>query len=426
MKEWNEFLQNQVNKLGKNALDKWAKTLKVVRFDSRNLYLEAENFFQLHWFEEHLRPSLQKYFKNNNELPIQVHIHLPHASIKREKRKKEWIPSLTLLPDKLNPSFQLSSYFPGKSNACHFQLLERALNSEGFNPIYLQSPKEAGKTHLLTGSALYLQKKQNKSCIYMKATTLTQHVVAAIRSSNMQKLRDFYRGCDVLLIDDVEELADRHATQEELFHTFNALHLSKKQIFLASVLLPHQLQRIEPRLTSRFEWGLTLSFQPLNFQERQGLLQTKIDLPKELYLHLCKKLPSTSRLLLAAELLKDYLPHKLTVTQVDRLISTLVVEEKKKSLSPEVVLKIVADTFSLKPLEILGRSQIQKHCTARQIGMYFLRVTLKLPFTKIGKIFSRDHSTVISSTQAVQKKLEKQHEQISLAVKSIEAKLKSL
>lgn len=411
MKAWEEFLQGQVKELGSEAIDKWAKSLKIVHFDAGNLYLEAQDSFQLSWFEEHLRSPIKQYFRNNNHRPIKVHVSLANAP--SPKDKKIWKPVLNLVPDGLDPGCQFDTYFPGSTNQISFSLLKDALEKSSYNPIYLHGPEGIGKSHLLMASAFYLTSLK-KRCFYVKADTLTNHIVAAMRTGAMQKLRDLYRQHDVLLVDDIHQLAHRSATQEELFHTFNTLHMAGKQIILAGSRLPSLLEGIEPRLTSRFEWGLVLPFQPLSAQERKEFLRQKIEqkqlpLSEATEIFLLQQLPNVKSLQRALETL-----HQRKDKNDQTWIAPLLEELKRKALTPAKIIQITAETFEIRADDILGRSQNQECSLPRQVAMYLCRSVLKMPFLKIAEIFSRDHSTVMTSVKNIEKKIG-EHDEVLLS-----------
>lgn len=400
MKQWEDFLGSVASEIGSEAMEKWVKPLKVVHFDAGNLYLEACDSFQLHWFEEHLRAKVRLLLHNNNQRPIKVHVSLGPAP----PEKKRWKPVLNLVSDSLKGNCRFDNYFPGKTNQVHFSLLQAALEKPTYNPIYLQGSEGVGKSHLLMASAFFLN-SQNKRCFYVKAGTLTHHIVAAIRSSSMQKLRDIYRKHDVLLLDNVDELADRSATQEELFHTFNTLHTAGKQIILAGRKSPAEMEGIEPRLTSRFEWGLLLPFYPLTTPELQAWLaqQSPGALPPDVISFLLEQLPSLPSLLRALEIYKSKGP--MTLDSAKKWIEPLLDIWKKKQLTPEKIVQTTAEHFEMGSSDILGRSQNQDCSLPRQIAMSLCRELLKMPFVKIADFFSRDHSTVMTSIKTLEKKM---------------------
>ncbi len=428
MKVWEDFLQTQVKSLGSEAIDKWAKSLKVVFFDAGNLYLEAQDSFQVGWFEEHLRPQIRQFFRNNNQRLIKVHLSM--AGAPSPKDKKIWKPILNLAQDSINPACRLETYFTGRTNLTSFSLLKESLEKTIYNPIYLHGPSGSGKTHLLMAASIYLT-EQKKQCFYVTASTLTNHIVAAMRTGGMQKLRELYRQHDVLLVDDVHQLAHRSATQEELFHTFNALHVAGKQIILAGSGLPSLLEGIEPRLTSRFEWGLVLPLLALTIQEQKEFCITrakekKIELSKEVDEFLLNNLTSVKSIQSALDsigLRKG--KNEVTVSLIQKWIEPLLEDQKRKALTPGKIIQATAEIFEIPVADILGRSQNQGCSLPRQVAMYLCRLMLKMPYLKIATVFSRDHSTVMTSVKVVEKKIGEQDDSMLSIMNSVKLKLKS-
>ncbi len=299
-----------------------------------------------------------------------------------------------------------------------------------YNPIYLHGPSDSGKSHLLMAAFTYLT-QQKKQCFYVTASTLTNHIVAAMRTGGMQKLRELYRQHDVLLVDDVHQLAHRSATQEELFHTFNALHVAGKQIILAGSRLPSLLEGIEPRLTSRFEWGLVLPLLALTVQEQKEFCQSrakekKLDLSKAIEEFLLNNLTSVKSLQSALDtigLRKG--KNEVTVPLLQKWIEPLLEEQKRKALTPEKIVQATAETFEISAADILGRSQNQGCSLPRQAAMYLCRSMLKMPYLKIATVFSRDHSTVMTSVKSVEKKIGEQDDSMLSTMNTIKLRLKS-
>ncbi|MBP7073920.1 MAG: ATP-binding protein [Rhabdochlamydiaceae bacterium] len=409
MKEWSAFLDEHHKTVGSDAIERWARTLKILHFDAGNLYLEATDPFQLNWFEQYLRPLIKKSFQTMNGRPIRVHLTLSGTPSKEPK--KEWKPPLDLHPDSLLTNCTIQTYFPGVTNDFHFKLFCDAILKKTYNPIYVQGAPGVGKTHLLI-AACHLLKEQNRTVFYVKADRFTQHIVAAIRSGAMTSLRELYRKHDVLVIDEIEALDGRSASQEELFHTFNALHLAGKQIILAGNALPSDLKGIEPRLTSRFEWGLVLSFKILNTQDREAyfsqlLYRKKITLEPAIITE-CLNLLSTIPLLnRAADILEvRSKAAQPTIPLLHMWLSPLIQEQQKKALTSDAILLAVARHFDIHLEDLTGRSQTQEHTTPRQIAMHLCRSQLHLPYMKIADLFSRDHSTVMTSVKIIDKRIQ--------------------
>jgi len=428
MKAWEDFLQTQEKNLGSEAINKWAKPLKIVFFDAGNLYLEAQDSFQLNWFEQHLRPQIRTCFRNNNHRLIKVHLSLSGATT--AKNKKIWKPVLNLSQDPFNPNCRLTTFFPGQANLTSFSLLQESLEKTLYNPIYLHGPSGSGKTHLLMAAFAFLT-EQKKQCFYVTAGTLTNHIVAAMRTGGMQKLRELYRQHDVLLVDDVHQLAHRSATQEEFFNTFNALHLAGKQIILAGRDLPSRLEGIEPRLTSRFEWGLVLPLLCLTVPEQKTFFQKraqekKLILSKEIETFLLHHLTSVKSLQSALETLSIRKgKNEITLPLVQKWLESLLEDQKRQALTPEKIVQATAEIFEIPTSDILGRAQNQTCTTPRQAAMYLCRSMLQMPYLKIATIFSRDHSTVMTSVKRVEKKIGEQDDSMLSTINSIKSRLKS-
>jgi chromosomal replication initiator protein len=411
MKAWDDFLISLAQDLGQETVDRWLKSLKVVHFDAGNLYLEAKDAFQAAWFEEHIRAKARKSLLNNNSRPVKVHLSFIEAA-RKPKKNSVWKPVLNLSADALDPKSTFETFLGEKNR----DLFREALESRSFNPIYLHGPSGSGKTHLLMAAAHFLKEKQF-SCFYVRAETLTEHVVAAIRTGAMQKFREIYRNHDVLLIDDIDVIAGRSATQEEFFHTFNTLHAAGRQIILSAKVPPARLSGIEPRLTSRFEWGLVFPLQKLDGPELQNLLNLRMQeaefpLGSGVREFLTAQFFSPKSLLRALDALMlrahlDHLdPEKITASQAASIASKLLEEEKKALLTPEKIVRAVAAGYGIKASDIFGKSQTQQCALPRQIAMYLCRTHLKMSFMKIAAQFCRDHSTVMSSIKSVEKKLE--------------------
>lgn len=398
MESWQQFLSQLEQELGPHIVKEWVP--KIIRFDAGNLYLEARDSFQISWFEEHIRPRL-KNLLNNNQRPVKVHLisnkkGVPSNQIHAEVRQ------LSFSADPLDPEMTLENFIPSPANLVVYKLLSE---NSPFNPIYLYGPKGSGKTHLLMASALQLQ-KSGKRVFFVKAETFTEHVVQAIRLGQMQNFRKIYRDIDVLIIDDIHIFSRKNATQEEFFHTFNTLHTMGRLILLSSAVAPGKLNEIEPRLISRFEWGISLG---LEMGDMRPILEKKADLWKlsldnQVLDFLLEKFPINPILALQALAFRAK-QSTVNCTMAERLLKDLLLKEQENALTSEKIVKAVAIQYGVTSEDLLGKSQMREYVLPRQIAMYLCRERLKMPFQKIGDLFSRDHSTVMSSIKLVQKGL---------------------
>lgn len=401
---WDRFLLDLEKELGAETFAQWLKPLKRVRFDARNLYLEAENPIQASWFEEHIRPRLKTSLLDSSGRPICVHINQKEI----EKSKKQPLP-FTISPDRIDPELSLDHFIPSTQNMVAYQLLQE-LNKPQFNPIYIYGPKYSGKSHLLNASALFLE-SLGKKVFFVRAETFVSHVVQSFRFNSKDQLRSAYRSADALIVDGIGHFAKKDATQEEFFHTFNILHTEGKQILLSADLPPSKLLDIEPRLLSRFEWGISLKIEP---SDPVAILKAKASLwnlsySEEVLHYLAKEFGGNSLVALQALSLRAKGAASITVEKAASYLEDLLATLEKKKITSNEIISAVASHYGIKPEDILGKSQAREYAYPRQIAMFLCREKLKLPFQKMGEIFQRDHSTVMGGVKNIQKQWEEKN-----------------
>ena len=330
--------------------------------------------------------------------------------------------------------YQLTGFDPSAE-----ALITPDMDLAAFNPIFIHGGSGSGKTHLLMAAA-HAFRERGLQALYCRAETFTEHVVSAIRAAEMHQFREAYRNVDVLLVDDVQLFSRKKATQEELFHTFNTLHIAGKQIILAADCPPGQLESIEPRLVSRFEWGVALPLAAAKKAELGKILAAKLialdlELDNRSRDFLLQTFPSSTKSLtraIEALVLRMHLDPKimkpgsgrvLTLPVVRPLLEDLAREEQEEVVTPESIVNAVAEHYGIRPEDILGKSQAQECTMPRKVAMYLCRSTLEMPFTKIGRTFSRDHSTVMSSVKQVKKQLNEQNSDFFAAVNQVQRRL---
>lgn len=453
MQAWHDFITVLEKEYGKETVVKWVLPIKITKFDAGNLYLEAKDSFQLLWFEEHVKPKAKKYLINNNNRPIKVHIRIdekqsPQVKEAPQESKEEL---LHFSPDRIEAVYTFEQFVAGNQNLVPYQVFCKmaGFNPEDYkiekpglllatyNPIFVYGPSGSGKTHLLSAMAHMLSNRGLK-VFFVKAETFTQHVVSAIRLGKMQEFRQAYRHVDVLIIDDIQVISRKNATQEELFHTFNTLHTESKQVILSANTAPRYLDHIEERLISRFEWGLTLPLErSAHTKELTQIIQKRTQfyrfpLKQEIIDYLLKKFPHAKALTKAIEILliKSHL-HKIDSKQLIELdeakefLAKFLEEESKEKLNEAKLLQVVSENFGIRVDDMMGKSQSRESVVPRQIAMYLMRKELKMPFMHIGTIFARDHSTVMSSIKNITKGLENQDKELHSHLHEIQRKLLS-
>ncbi|MGA8164688.1 MAG: DnaA/Hda family protein [Waddliaceae bacterium] len=458
MQAWENFLKKQENELGAETVDKWLRSLKIIRFDACNLYLEAKDFFHVMWFEEHIRKKVLKSLVNNNKHQIKVHLttHENGSSPSKKKVYKQktslsFPVSFPIIFDELDPHCTLENTIASENQLLAYKLLCKITNYDpisatiipvenhlaAFNPIFLFGDEGTGKSHLLM-AATHALRSCGFNVIYARAETFTKHVVSAIRGGEMSTFRQTYRNTDVLLIDDVQFFSRKSATQEELFHTFNALHLSGKQMIFSADCAPGELLYIEPRLVSRFEWGIVLPLSPLSQEEIGKLLEKKIE-AMNIQLH-----PTIQEFLLSTFLtsrsltqaiealaLRHYLKQQqenspsspLTLQTAKELLMDMIKKEKDTTLTSEKIIDTVSDYFGVSSGDIVGKKQTRNFTLPRYISMYLCREKLKASYTSLGKLFFRNHSTIMTGIKQIKEGIENNDKEITGPFCSIEKKL---
>lgn len=460
MQAWDKFVESQETELGAETVEKWLKTLKVNRFDACNLYLEAKDAFQAMWFEEHIRQKVQQKLFNNNNKRIKVHLSVANAPATKTKAKQKKdkgpetpLSAFSLMFDELDPYCVLGQFVVSDSNQLTHKVFCQISGCDPlargkvvgnpelavFNPIYVHGSSGSGKTHLLMAVAHALR-QQGFKVIYSRAQTFTDHVVSAIRGGEMSLFRQAYRNTDVLIIDDVHVFSRKGATQEEFFHTFNTLHVAGKQIILSANCAPGELQYIEPRLVSRFEWGIVVSLELPSRKEAAAILQSKaavmnFPIHQKVIDFLLETFGTTKALNRALEalILRSHLNEgvaksihsHLTVAISKHLLADLILEEEQTALTPHRIIQNVAEFFGMRPEDVLGKAQTRDCVLPRQISMHFCRYQLKMPYVKIGDLFAKDHSTVMSSVKLIQKGIDSDDKEIAGAYRAIFKKIRA-
>lgn len=462
---WELFLDELHDSYGKETLDRWARSLQVQASNTTISFL-AKDSFQVLWFEEHLKQKFLDYLSDNN-LKFKLLISVEgqkSAGVRTKpsaKAKEKKAPSFQLYFPELDPTSTFERFLVHEDNSIPFKIIEEtcaALLKEKLqhlstlhsssekeniflpNPVYLYGPSGSGKTHLLQAVASKLQQAGIKA-MYAGAELFTEHVIKSIRAGEMSHFRKLWRNVDVLLVDDVHILAKKSATQEEFFHTFNTLHTATKQIILAANCMPQQLQFIEPRLISRFGWGIVLSLTTLPSKMYRALLEQKAEalhftlVPKlaSHILDLFSSSPKACCQALEALILRSSISsphskknvHSIGEEQLKSLLKDLIEEEEKTAITFERIVSLTAQSYGVTEADILGKSQTREYVLPRQVTMYLLRKHLKLPYMKIGDRFYRDHSTVMSALRQVEKLIKDSSSGVGSTIASLEIALQT-
>ncbi len=314
----------------------------------------------------------------------------------------------------LNPNYTFDSFVVGNNNrfAHSASLAVAEQPGEIYNPLFLYGGVGLGKTHLMHSIAHYIQENiPEMKVLYVTSETFTNEVIDGIRNGTMQKLREKYRNTDVLLVDDVQFIIGKESTQEEFFHTFNELHVAKKQIIISSDRPPKEMVTLEERIRSRFEWGLTADIGSPDYETRMAILRKKIEqdnfyMDDEILNYIAVNLKSNIRELEGAlNKLFAYAnleQKEITMEIAQKELENLINPDVKKEVTPQLIMEVVAEHFNISVDQIMSKSRTKDIALPRQIVMYLCKNMTSLPLESIGRLIGgRDHSTILHGVNKV-------------------------
>ena len=341
----------------------------------------------------------------NEPLPI----HYVEGTIAR--------PSIGSTMPPFNFEYTFDNFIVGSSNkfahAACIAVADRP--AQAYNPLFIYGPSGLGKTHLLYAITNELKRKiHNVRVIYIKGEDFTNQMIDSMSRQAMTEFRDKYRSCDVLLIDDIHFIAGKTSTQEEFFNTFNALHEAGKQIIMTSDRPPREIKTLEERLRTRFEWGLIADIQPPDMELRTAIIKKKaevfnVSIPEDVLSFLAENLRSNIRQIEGAIKklgAKSFLTGRLVTMELARsCISELLGGAEPVTVTVDKIFAAVYRKYNIKKEEIISSKRTKEIANARHITVYVIRTITDMSFPNIGKIIERDHSTVLSSLDTVEKRM---------------------
>ena len=321
----------------------------------------------------------------------------------------------------LNPKYTFDTFVVGSNNKFAHAASLAVAESPGeiYNPLFLYGGVGLGKTHLMHSVAHFiLERNPSTKILYSTSEDFTNELIEAIRNGNntaMTKFREKYRNIDVLLIDDIQFIIGKESTQEEFFHTFNALHGAKKQIIISSDKPPKDMEILEDRIRSRFEWGLLADISSPDYETRVAILRKKeemdgYNLDNAIIEYIAKNIKSNIRelegslnkIIAYANLEK----REITLELAETVLKDIISPNAKKVITPDYIIRTVAEHFDLTPEDLASSKRSSKIVYPRQIAMYLCRELTNVPLKGIGKcIGNRDHTTVMHGCEKIEEEL---------------------
>ncbi|HHU63471.1 MAG TPA: chromosomal replication initiator protein DnaA [Clostridiales bacterium] len=423
---WNKALLLIKQDVSEVTYNTWIKTIKPKFIDNDLFIFEVPNKFTVDILTDRYVPLIINTLKHVTSKIYNVKFVIAQTQDENMLEKdgcpdvigKEESPeedkNKNLVSGALNPKYSFDNFVIGPNNRfAHAACLAVAeAPSKAYNPLFIYGGVGLGKTHLMHAIGHYIL-SHNKSAkvLYVTSETFTNELINSIKDDKNIQFRNRYRNIDVLLIDDIQFIAGKESTQEEFFHTFNALHEANKQIVISSDRPPKEIPTLEDRLRSRFEWGLITDIQPPDLETRIAILRKKAEMENltiddEVMLFIAKKIKSNirelegalTRIIAYASLANREINMDLAHDALKDIIS----EDKPKQITISLIQQIVGNYFNLKAEDFKSKKRTRNVAFPRQIAMYLTRELTDLSLPKIGEEFGgRDHTTVIHAYEKI-------------------------
>ncbi|MGW8178818.1 MAG: chromosomal replication initiator protein DnaA [bacterium] len=420
---WNKSLARIEGEVGEAAFDLWFRPIIVKGLKEETLSLEVPNRFYHEWIEDNYPDILSKVISELSGKVFKIKFKYSEEQDKDvEKIQKKLSNRRQRLASKgiyLNPKYTFESFVVGPSNQLAHAAAAAVSESLGklYNPLFIYGGVGLGKTHLINAIGIKtIDKRPDCSVIYVSAEQFTNEVVSAIRHERMGEFKDKYRTVDLLLLDDVQFIAGKERTQDEFFHTFNALYEQGKQIVISSDRPPKEIAAITDRLKSRFAMGLIADIQPPETEMKVAILQKKADaeriqLSDDVAYFLATKIRSNIRELEGC-LIKLAAYSSLTGSRIDLSLAKTVlrdiIHDDEKPVTVDQIQKIACEFYGIRLQDLRARKRTKEIALPRQIAMYLSKKLTELSLSDIGKAFGgKDHATVIYACKQVEERMKK-------------------
>lgn len=415
------------------SYDTWLKTLEIQSMENGNVILLSSTIFNRDTVEARYHDLLVNTFSylTNKECSVSI-LSKEEFEKNRENGQTVFAQSnpTTVLNPTLNPKYTFDSFVVGNNNRfAHAAALAVAeAPATSYNPLFIYGGVGLGKTHLMhaIGNEI-LRNNRSANILYVTSEKFTNQLINAIKDNKNEQFRSKYRNIDVLLIDDIQFIAGKERVQEEFFHTFNTLHESGKQVIISSDRPPKDINLLEDRLKSRFEWGLIADISNADYETRLAILRKKAQLDNiiiddSILANIANRIDTNIRelegalnkLIARASLINSPITMEMAEWAINEIVSS-----KDKIISSEFIQETVAKYFNIDPKDIASSKRSNDIVFPRQIAMYLCRTVPQLSLPQIGKDFgNRDHTTVMHACNKIEKEI-KENKNTKLIVESV-------
>lgn len=426
---WQEVLEIMASELAKPSFDAWIKDSRPVRLEGNVLYVEVPNEFTRDWVDARYAAPLRKTLRHvvNKEWDLKLVIPSsvkpltdaakPQGQAEEPGVQAQSSPEIPAqdISSVLNPRYTFDTFVVGNSNrfAHAASLAVAEAPAKAYNPLFLYGGVGLGKTHLMHAIGhLALQRDPSINVVYVTSETFTNDLITAIGKKSMVEFRNKYRNADILLIDDIQFVAGKESTQEEFFHTFNALYEANRQLVISSDRPPKEIPTLEERLRSRFEWGLITDIQPPDLETRIAILKKKADLERyrvdpEVLTYIATHIQSNIRELEGAFIrvvaYANLNNRPVTIDTATEALKDLIHPPKNRPVTIDLIQTVVANHYGIKVAEMKSKKRTKNVAFPRQVAMYLARELTDSSLPQVGAEFGgRDHTTVIHACEKIQ------------------------
>ena len=423
MEKWDEILNTvkEEHELTDISFDTWLKPLKLYGVENNKLYIivPSDQMSGIGYISKKYTLPIKVAITEITGLNYDIEFISPDQTPRNIPAYKSKDPNFSkrIVRSNLNPNYVFDTFVVGKNNRFAHSAALAVAESPGdvYNPLYIYGGPGLGKTHLMQSIGHFiLEQDPDKKVLYVTSEEFTNEVIESIRSGNaasMTKLREKYRNVDVLMVDDVQFIIGKESTQEEFFHTFNALHAAHKQIILSSDKPPKEMETLDERFRSRFEWGLIADIQPPDYETRMAILRKNAEtydrqIDEEIIKYIATNIKSNIRELEGAfnKIIAFAKLNKvdLTLSLAEEALKDVIYPNKPKEITPTLIINVVAEHFGVKAEDITSKKRNSEFVQPRQVVMYLCRELTDTSFTNIGKLLGKkDHTTIIHGVNKV-------------------------
>ena len=425
---WGKILGHMEDRLSAPVVSTWFDDAKVIELTEDRLILYSPSEFRRDTIqrrcEGYIRDAMKDLF--DKDITVEVFGEEELNAFRNKNRKPDFI--------EFNPQFTFDNFVVGSSNQfAHGAAIAVANNpADSYNPLFIYGPSGLGKTHLLYAIAGHIHNKHPEfNIVYIKGDQFTNEMIKALQGGKNFEFRNKYRNADLFLVDDIQFIAGKESTQEEFFHTFNNLYENHKQIVLTSDRSPSDMQKLEERLKTRFEWGLLADIQPPDYETRMAIIKNKaihlgLDLPDDVCDFIAENVTSNVRQI-EGTVKKIHAYHNLNgmtldIPNVKRAI-TDIINTTSILPTPALIISEVSRFYGIEETVLRGTLKNKSTAEARQVAMYLVRKMLNLSYPDIGREFGRDHTTALHSVNKIESLLQKDDHPLHKTIQDISANI---